>query len=185
MRTSSWVHLRCSQHYSSLSLNSTQEFGIDIVGEDNRTIIHHKVAARVVCVMNEQEMQLAARAEAAHPPLGPLGTQAGPGGFNFVPGQAGGVNGGPGPQRRSTMQQGLVGMGGMGAGVRAPGKSGITFDHLLSRLQGELQKSRETGADLHNLNNSMADIHETLGGNVVSPTTLFSPSTFSQSEYML
>ena len=37
-----------------------QEFGIDIVGEDNKTIVHHKVAARVVCVLTEQEAQLAA-----------------------------------------------------------------------------------------------------------------------------
>jgi hypothetical protein len=61
-------------------------------------------------------------------------------------------------------------MGGMGAGsVRAPGKSGLTFDHILSRLQGELQKSRETGAELHNLTGAMNDIHDTLGGSLVSP----------------
>jgi hypothetical protein len=39
------------------------EFGIDIVGEDNKTIIHHKVAARVVCVFSEQDAHVAARAE--------------------------------------------------------------------------------------------------------------------------
>ncbi|KAF8171678.1 hypothetical protein BJ912DRAFT_860437 [Pholiota molesta] len=39
------------------------EFGIDIVGEDNKTIIHHKVAARVVCVFSEQDAAVAARAE--------------------------------------------------------------------------------------------------------------------------
>ncbi|KAM6493707.1 hypothetical protein JOM56_010068, partial [Amanita muscaria] len=33
------------------------EFGIDIIGEDNKTINHHKVAARVVCVFNEQDVQ--------------------------------------------------------------------------------------------------------------------------------
>jgi len=64
--------------------------------------------------------------------------------------------------------QGLGGMGGMGSGnVRPPGKSGLTFDHILSRLQGELQKSRETGAELHNLTGAMNDIHETLGGSLV------------------
>jgi hypothetical protein len=32
--------------------------------------------------------------------------------------------------------------GGMGsASVRSLGKSGLVFDHILSRLQGELQKS--------------------------------------------
>ncbi|KZT63109.1 hypothetical protein DAEQUDRAFT_638877, partial [Daedalea quercina L-15889] len=40
------------------------EFDIDIVGEDNKTIIHHKVAARVLCVFTEQDAQAAARAEA-------------------------------------------------------------------------------------------------------------------------
>jgi hypothetical protein len=50
--------------------------------------------------------------------------------------------------------QGLGGMGGMGsANVRPPGKSGLTFDHILSRLQGEL----------HNLTGAMTDIHDTLG----------------------
>ncbi|KIL55930.1 hypothetical protein M378DRAFT_90088, partial [Amanita muscaria Koide BX008] len=37
-------------------------FGIDLIGEDNKTINHHKVAARVVCVFNEQDVQAAARA---------------------------------------------------------------------------------------------------------------------------
>ena len=75
-------------------------------------------------------------------------------------------------QRRPAMQpQGLVGMGGMGGSMRPPGKSGLTFDHILSRLQGELQKSRETGAELHSLNGSMNDIHDTLGGTLVSHST--------------
>jgi hypothetical protein len=42
------------------------------------------------------------------------------------------------------------------------------LDHLLSRLQEELQKSRETGAELHNLMGAMNDIHDTLGGSLVS-----------------
>ena len=57
----------------------------------------------------------------------------------------------------------------MGSGnVRVPGKSGLIFDHILSRLQGELQKSRETGAELPNLTGAMNDIHDTLGGSLVS-----------------
>ncbi|KAF9003101.1 hypothetical protein BDQ17DRAFT_1326442 [Cyathus striatus] len=79
------------------------EFGIDIVGEDNKTIIHHKVAARVHA---------------------------------------------------------------------SAGKERATFDHILSRLQGELQKSRETGAELNTLTNTMGEIHETLGGPC---PTLFRP----------
>lgn len=51
--------------------------------------------------------------------------------------------------------------------MRPPGKSGLTFDHILSRLQGELQKSRETGAELHTLTNAMTEIHDTLGGTLV------------------
>ncbi|KAI0254610.1 hypothetical protein BJV78DRAFT_1338898 [Lactifluus subvellereus] len=144
------------------------EFGIDIVGEDNKTIVHHKVAARVVCVLTEQEAQFAARAESHQnpPTLSTLSSQPGStngtSAFNFT-----GTQTAAGPARRPAIQQqGLVGMGGMGANMRAPGKSGITFDHILSRLQGELQKSRETGAELHSLTGAMNEIHETLGGNL-------------------
>ena len=59
-------------------------------------------------------------------------------------------------------------MGGMGSSMQPPSKSGLTFNHILSRLQGELQKSRETGAELHSLNGSMSEIHDTLGGTMVS-----------------
>jgi hypothetical protein len=65
-------------------------------------------------------------------------------------------------------------MGSMGSSLRPPGKSGLAFDHILSRLQGELQKSRETGAELHFLNGSMNDIHDTLGGTLVSQSTVSS-----------
>jgi hypothetical protein len=64
--------------------------------------------------------------------------------------------------------QGLGGMGGMGnRNVRPPGKSGLVFDHILSWLQGELQKSLEIDAELHNLTGAMNDIHTTLGGLLV------------------
>ncbi|KAJ3713787.1 SMAD/FHA domain-containing protein [Lentinula raphanica] len=39
------------------------EFGIDIVGEDNTTVVRHKVAARVMCILSEQDAQMAARTE--------------------------------------------------------------------------------------------------------------------------
>ena len=55
----------------------------------------------------------------------------------------------------------------MSGGMRPPGKRGLDFDHVLSRLQGELQKSGETSAELHNLNGAMNDIHDTLGGSLV------------------
>jgi len=41
------------------------------------------------------------------------------------------------------------------------------FDHILSQLQGKLQKSREMGAELHNLTGAINDIHGTLGGSLV------------------
>ncbi|KAL0958532.1 hypothetical protein HGRIS_000673 [Hohenbuehelia grisea] len=149
------------------------EFGIDIVGEDNKTIIHHKVAARIVCIFNEQDAQIAARAEQHQQSQASLshhpGSQMHPGPGNNV----GSFNfGGPGPsagpaQRRPPIQQpGIAGMGSLGGSMRPPGKSGLTFDHILSRLQGELQKSRDTGAELHNLNSAMNEIHDTLGGSL-------------------
>jgi hypothetical protein len=57
----------------------------------------------------------------------------------------------------------------MGAGsVHTLGKSELPFNHILSRLQGELQKSRETSAELYNLTGAMNGIHDTLGGPLVS-----------------
>jgi hypothetical protein len=48
--------------------------------------------------------------------------------------------------------QGLGRMEWMGSGsVRPPGKSALKFDHILSRLQGELQKSRKMGGKLYNI----------------------------------
>ncbi|EMD31989.1 hypothetical protein CERSUDRAFT_144523 [Gelatoporia subvermispora B] len=154
-----------------LKTDDIVEFGIDIVGEDNRTIIHHKVAARVFCVFTEQDAQAAARAEAQQSPTGHVSSAgsaaSGSGtGFNFANGQQPGVGGVAG-QRRPTLQaQSLTSLGSMGQNVRAPGRSGLTFDHILSRLQGELQKSRDTGAELHATTGSLNEIHDTLGGNL-------------------
>jgi hypothetical protein len=41
--------------------------------------------------------------------------------------------------------------------VKAPGKSGIMFDHILNQLQGALHKSQETSTELHNLTGAMND----------------------------
>ncbi|KAG1733376.1 uncharacterized protein EDB91DRAFT_643069 [Suillus paluster] len=139
------------------------EFGIDIIGEDNKTTIHHKVAARVMCVFTDEDAHLAARVEAVPtsasltpniPSILPPATSSSASGSNFSFAH---------PQRRPTLQSQL---GGMGGSMRPPGKNGLSFDHILSRLQGELQKSRETGAELHSLSNAMNDIHDTLGGSV-------------------
>jgi hypothetical protein len=67
------------------------------------------------------------------------------------------------------MRRNVLGDGWGGQRERpSPGKSGLTFDHILCRLQGELWKSREMGAELHNLTGAMTDIHDTLGGSLVS-----------------
>ncbi|KAG8932074.1 hypothetical protein FRC02_001704 [Tulasnella sp. 418] len=123
-----------------LKTDDTVEFGIDIVGEDNKTIIHHKVAAKVICVLGPEDLQ-SLPLHASHA-------------FQ---------------NRRATIQGGLQqnsaqgnALGGMGAPRGT--KSGLTFEHILSRLQNELQKSRETGQELNNLNGVMTDIHDTIGG---------------------
>lgn len=145
-------------------LDFIQEFGIDIVGEDNKSIVHHKVAARAVCVFTEQDMaraeqqgQFAARGQhGQHPQASSSGLNGAQGGFGF------------GNQRRPQAQQ--TGLGGMGAGMVNTGNRGksITFDHILHRLQGELKVSRETSAELHNISTVMGDVRETLGGALVS-----------------
>jgi len=38
-----------------LKTKDVVEFGIDVVGEDNKTIIHHKVAAQVTCVFTRED----------------------------------------------------------------------------------------------------------------------------------
>ncbi|KAG2133010.1 hypothetical protein DEU56DRAFT_811736, partial [Suillus clintonianus] len=42
----------------------SRELCIDIIGEDNKTTIHHKVAARVMCVFTDEDAHLAAHVEA-------------------------------------------------------------------------------------------------------------------------
>ncbi|KAF9492738.1 hypothetical protein BDN71DRAFT_1509189 [Pleurotus eryngii] len=133
------------------------EFGIDIVGDSNK-ILHCKVAARQ---QQQQQHQQALQPHGAPPSLqaGPSSSTINNWSFNFD------VNNGSGPLRRTSsgIQPGIAGMGGMGGGMRAPGKSGLTFGHILNRLQGELQKSRETGTELQSLNWTMGEVHDTLG----------------------
>ena len=60
---------------------------------------------------------------------------------------------------------GLGEMGSMGSrSVRPPGKSGLTFDHILSQLRGELQNLCETGAELDSLTGVMNPMHDALRG---------------------
>ena len=102
---------------------------------------------------------------------------AGPSGINAASSVAQGQPGSAGPyppfsvQRRAQLaQQGLGGMGGM----RPPGKTGLSFDVILSRLQGELQKSKQTGHELDTLTGAMHVIQDTLGGSLVGFFIIFS-----------
>ena len=80
--------------------------------------------------------------------------------FLFAPGTAAQHHG-------PAQSQGLGGMGRIGQGFRLPGqKSGPTFNHILSRLQGELQKFKETGAELQHLAGTLGNIHSTLSGSI-------------------
>ncbi|PPQ87158.1 hypothetical protein CVT25_000148, partial [Psilocybe cyanescens] len=56
-----------------------------------------------------------------------------------------------------------------GIGLRPPGKTGLTFDVILSRLQGEVQKSRETGAELGGLMDAMGEVGDVLFGGPYLP----------------
>ncbi|KAG8730032.1 hypothetical protein FRC12_020551, partial [Ceratobasidium sp. 428] len=144
------------------------EFGIDIVGEDNKTIIHHKVATRVFVVLTPEDAQAAAREHHAHlqhqqqimfqqhqqhqQPAQPAQVIA---------------RRQPGPLSGGNAQ--LGGLGGLGQSQARPGSKGLSFDHILNKLQMELQKSRETGAELHSLTSAMNDINDTMGGGAVPP----------------
>ncbi|KAK7018655.1 hypothetical protein VNI00_018341 [Paramarasmius palmivorus] len=158
------------------------EFGIDIVGEDNKTIIHHKVAARVLCVLSDHDLQIAARTE-QHQQMSHGSLQQQQHQQQQLPGPASSFNFSaagaqqPPPRRPQMSQQGMAGMGGMGGSMRPPGKGGLTFDHIITRLQGELQKSRETGSELHTLTAAMTEIQDTLGGGNLPPNPPPNPHT--------
>ncbi|KAM6494638.1 hypothetical protein JOM56_009261 [Amanita muscaria] len=55
-----------------------------------------------------------------------------------------------------------------------PGKSGLSFDLIFSRLQGEVQKSKDIGAELQNLTTALDEIQDTLGGLLNMPPPLHS-----------
>lgn len=125
------------------------EFGIDIVGDDNKTIIHHKVACRVFLVMTADEA---------------LGLR-----HDFAALYRGGIAGSTlnhhsvGPGAEGGLRRGKVGS--MGTyGPNGTGNGFMSFDHVIHRLQAELQRSRETAGELGTLNAAMHDIGETLGG---------------------
>ncbi|WWC86694.1 uncharacterized protein L201_001571 [Kwoniella dendrophila CBS 6074] len=121
------------------------EFGIDIVSEDNRTIVHHKVAAKVYCVFGPEDAALSAREMVNYQNQDTRGARR-------MPPQQ---NGHPGNQLAQ-----------MGPSVMSSGgkSNGLSFDHVLTKLQNELRASKETGAELQNLATAFTDIQDTLGG---------------------
>ncbi|KAI5478422.1 cell cycle arrest in response to pheromone-related protein [Pseudohyphozyma bogoriensis] len=110
------------------------EFGIDIVSDDTKTIVHHKVAAKVYLVMNQEDALISSRE------------------FNTW--------------YRNADSSALHRRGAKSGGS---GSNGLSFDHVLSRLQGELQKSRDTGSHLGDLNSTLNEVHDHLGGGIPPP----------------
>ncbi|MBW0481156.1 hypothetical protein O181_020871 [Austropuccinia psidii MF-1] len=111
------------------------EFGIDIIADDNKSIVHHKVATKVFLVLNAEDAAAAS---------------------NFYR-----SNGPDISLNRRTNRPGVFGGGG--------------FDHVLNRLQTELEKSRATGQELNSLNSTINEIHDTLGGGTGPPPPLPPP----------
>ncbi|WVF69585.1 hypothetical protein IAT40_004363 [Kwoniella sp. CBS 6097] len=121
------------------------EFGIDIVSEDNRTIVHHKVAAKVYCVCGPEDAALSARELVNYQNPDSRGLRR----------LASQPNGHPNNQLAQ-----------MGPAIMSSGgkSSALSFDSVLNKLQNELRASKETGAELQNLATAFTDIQDTLGG---------------------
>ncbi|KAK0545995.1 hypothetical protein OC846_005453 [Tilletia horrida] len=133
------------------------EFGIDIVSEDGKVVLHHKVASRVYVVITAEDA-VNIRHDIANgivPSGGAGNVSAGARGGAGAGGA--GANGGAGD---------LSGAGARrGPGAAGAGKANmINFDQVLGRLQAELKKSREAGQELSSITNVFSDIHDTLAG---------------------
>ncbi|GAA5905174.1 hypothetical protein JCM6882_000400 [Rhodosporidiobolus microsporus] len=126
-----------------LHTDDVVEFGIDILTEDTKTIVHHKVAAKVHLVLNADDAAASSR-EINNWYRSANEQQA---------------------QQQQQQQQQQHQRGGQRPGGRpGGGTNGLSFEHVLSRLQGELQKSRDTGANLTDVNSTLTTVHDTLGG---------------------
>lgn len=77
-----------------------------------------------------------------------------------------------GPRRpANSMSQGMVNpLSQMGPSVMSAGgkPNGLTFEHVLAKLQNELSRSKETGQELQGLTAVMTEVQDTLGGGLVS-----------------
>ncbi|GAA5989974.1 hypothetical protein JCM10908_002403 [Rhodotorula pacifica] len=108
------------------------EFGIDILTDDTKQIVHHKVAAKVHLVLNAED------AIASHREIN-----------NWY---------------RSAGEQSLNRSRAPPRSAMPSSQTGLSFEHVLSRLQGELQKSRDTGANLTDVNSTLTQVHDTFSG---------------------
>ncbi|TXT05583.1 uncharacterized protein COLE_06903 [Cutaneotrichosporon oleaginosum] len=127
-----------------LNTEDLVEFGIDIISEDNRTIIHHKVSARAYCVMGPEDAAVSAR-ELPH----------------YQNDMRNARRGGSVSQPNTVNPLSHMGPSIMSAGGKA---NGLSFEHVLQKLQNELAKSKETGQELQVLAGSMSEVQDTLGG---------------------
>lgn len=147
-----------------LNTDDVVEFGIDIVGEDNQTIVHHKVAARVQCLLSQDDVN-AAQQHAVYAQQAQQHTlgHSQPNHFQQMP---------PG-QRRPSLHGAPNHQGSLGAlapvGRGVPKQGGLSFDAILSKLQSEVQRSRETSQELQSLTAAMSEIHDSLGGVSAQP----------------
>lgn len=147
---------------SSLSLsllhctnNLWQEFGTDIVGEDNKTIILHVVTS-IACFLHI-EGRTARNIQRLSATAPPAKRRQGTGAL-------GGTVAHKRPMLQPQQSSNVSIMGGMSAGARQPGsRNGLAFNHILQRPSGELQKSRETSAELGAVVGTMGEIENIMG----------------------
>ena len=124
-----------SQESEPFELHSEDvvDFGIDILTDDNKDILHRRVACRVFLVMTPEDA-LKLRSD-------------------FTSLYRGGVHGG---------SLGTAGLCPGAEGGFRRNKSNVNVDQVIMRLQSELQKSSMVGSDLHALGTSIQKIHDTL-----------------------
>ena len=126
-----------SQESEPFELHSEDvvDFGIDILTDDNKEILHHRVACRVFLVITPEDA-LKLRND-------------------FTSLYRGGIHGGA---------LGNAGISPGAEGGLRRGKPGFNMDNVIFRLQNELQKSKMVGTELRELSSTIQNIHETLGG---------------------
>lgn len=129
-----------SQESEPFELHSEDvvDFGIDILTDDNKDILHRRVACRVFLVISPDDA-LKLRND-------------------FTSIYRGGIHGGT---------LGNAGLCPGAEGGFRRGKPNVNLDQVLGRIQIELHKSNMVGSELRTLSTAIEQIHNTLGGGVV------------------